>query len=116
MGLFSNLFGSNQNNTKAKMDAAKAKKAAITTNCENQHKAVDAEIDEASKEEASNDRASNDGASKEELPADISRVVQPVNTQIPVIGGKSCKRKFSKKRKGGKKNTHKKRKRNTYRK
>ena len=101
MGFFSNLFGSNQNNTKAKMDAAKAKKAAITTNCENQHKAVDAEIDEASKEEASNDRASNDDATKEELPAD---------TQIPVTGGKSCKRKFSKKLKGGKKNTHKKRK------
>ena len=107
MGFFSNLLGSNQNNAKAKMDAAKAKKAAITTNCENQHKAVDVEIDEASKEEVSNDRASNDGASKEELPAD---------TQIPATGGKSCKRKFSKKLKGGKKNTHKKRKRNTYRK
>jgi len=108
MGFFSNLFSSNQNNAKAKMDAAKAKKAAITTNCENQHKAVDAEIDEASKEGASNDGASNDEATKEELPAD---------TQIPVTGGKSCKRKFSKnlrvvkkyaqKRKGFRKNARK---------
>ena len=99
MEWFTNLVGYKPDT--AEVIAAKAKKVAITTRCAKEQTDVDIEIIDA---KAKVQPVAKDADVKQDK--DKSLLGAPVkvtdDTKLKALGGKSNKKKFSKKRKGGK--------------
>ena len=99
MEWFTNLVGYKPDT--AEVIAAKAKKVAITTRCAKEQTDVDIEIIDA---KAKVQPVAKDAAVKEDKGTSLFGAPVKVtdDTKLKALGGKSNKKKFSKKRKGGK--------------